>query len=525
MRAFNIADLFEIVAATVPDRPALVAGDVRLTYRELDERSSRVAAVLRSLGVEPGQHVAVLSGNRAEWLELLLGCFKARCAPININHRYTADEIAYVLRDSEAAVLVAEASLAPLVASIGDLARVHSVITIGDADLPGAVSYEDELAAADLSSTSGPRSGDDPYVLYTGGTTGSPKGVVWRSEDLFFAALGGGNPAGAPIQTPEELAAVLNEKWEPWLVTSPMMHGNGQWNSLLPLLSGRGVVLWTGRSFDAQAIAGLVETERPQLLVLVGDAMALPFLDATSSTSFDLSSLAVVVSGGAMLSPATKARLEKAVPGAMIVDGFGASETGSSGTMIGSGADSLPRFNVGPDVAVLDEELQPVAPGEVGRLARRGHVPVGYWNDPAKTAATFPTDAAGVRWAVPGDLARLEDDGTLTLLGRGSSCINTGGEKVHPDEVAHAIKDHPSVTDALVVGVPDERFGQAVVALITSTADPAPDHEAIRTHLRPVLAGYKLPRRVVLVPEIRYTPQGKPDLAWAAAAAVGEQEH
>jgi fatty-acyl-CoA synthase len=304
-----------------------------------------------------------------------------------------------------------------------------------------------------------------------------------------------------------------------------MMHGNGQWNSLLPLLSGRGVVLWTGRSFDARAIAGLVEAERPQLLVLVGDAMALPFLDATESSSFDLSSLAVVVSGGAMLSPTTKDRLAKAVPSAMVVDGFGASETGSSGTMIGSGSDSLPRFSVGPDVAVLNDDLEPVAPGEVGKLARRGHVPLGYWNDPAKTAATFPTDAAGTRWAVPGDLARLEDDGTLTLLGRGSSSINTGGEKVHPDEVAHAIKDHPSVLDALVIGVPDERFGQAVVALITTNADPAPDAEAIRTHLRPVLAGYKLPRRIVLVPEIRYTPQGKPDLKWAAAAAAGEQEH
>jgi fatty-acyl-CoA synthase len=524
MRAFNIADLYEIVAETVPDRLALVAGDVRLTYSELDERSSRVAAALRAVGVEPGDHVAVLSGNRAEWHELLLGCFKARCAPINVNHRYTSDEIRYVLHDSGASVLVVEASLADLVPSADGLPALRSIITIGATPLDGALEYEAALAAADPTSTSGPRSGDDPYVLYTGGTTGSPKGVVWRSEDLFFAALGGGNPAGAPIQTPEELATVLSGAWEPWLVTSPMMHGNGQWNSLLPLLSGRGVVLWTGRSFDGSAIARLVETERPQLLVLVGDAMALPFLDAVSTASFDLSSLAVVVSGGAMLSPATKSRLEKAVPGAMIVDGFGASETGSSGTMIGSGSDSLPRFNVGPDVAVLDDDLTPVAPGEIGKLARRGHVPVGYWNDPAKTAATFPTDAAGNRWAVPGDLARLEGDGTLTLLGRGSSCINTGGEKVHPDEVAHAIKDHPAVADALVVGVPDERFGQAVVALITSTSDPAPDAEAIRTHLRPVLAGYKLPRRVVLVPEIRYTPQGKPDLTWAASAASGEQE-
>jgi fatty-acyl-CoA synthase len=524
MRSFSIADLFEVVAEVIGDRPALVAGDVRLTYAELDERATRFAEALRSAGIGAGEHVAVLSGNRAEWLEVMLGCFKARCAPINVNHRYTSDEIGYVLNDSDAVALVVEESLVHVLPAKDTVPDVRVTFTIGDAGAEETVSYEGALAAADIGRDRDARSGDDPYVLYTGGTTGSPKGVVWRSEDLFFAALRGGNLAGAPIQAPEDLASVLSETWEPWLVTSPMMHGNGQWNSLLPLLTGRGVVLWTGRSFDGTAIARLVEAERPQLLVLVGDAMALPFLVAVDAGSFDLASVAVVASGGAMLSPATKSRLEKTLPGALIVDGFGASETGSSGTMVGSGADSLPRFNVDADVAVLDEELRPVAPGEIGRFARSGHVPVGYWNDPVKTAATFPTDANGTRWAIPGDLARREADGTLTLLGRGSSCINTGGEKVHPDEVAHAIKDHPAVLDALVVGVPDERFGQAVVALIVSNAHPTLDEEMIRTFLRPVLAGYKLPRRVVLVPDIRYSPQGKPDLAWAAEAAAREQE-
>jgi fatty-acyl-CoA synthase len=511
MPAFNIADLFELVADAIPDRLALVAGDERLTYGALDERSTRVANALRAAGVQPGDHVAVLAGNRAEWMEVLLGCFKARAAFININYRYTADEVAYVIADSGAVALIVEADLVDQVPA--DLPTVRTTITI-DGD------YEDVLAAASPERPAEERSGDDHYVLYTGGTTGSPKGVVWRVEDFFFSALRGASLTGVPITAPEEIVAGLSEQWEPWCVTSPMMHGNGQWNSLLPLLTGRGVVLWPGRSFDAAAIAALVERERPQLLVLVGDAMALPFLDAAEAGSVDVSAVAVVASGGAMLSPATKGRLEKALPGALIVDGFGASETGASGTMVGSGADSLPRFMVDGDVAVLDDDLRPVAVGEVGKLARKGRVPIGYWNDPAKTAATFPTDADGVRWSIPGDLARLEGDGTLTLLGRGSTCINTGGEKVHPDEVAHAIKDHPDVLDALVVGVPDERFGQAVVALIVTAAERGPSTDELREHLRPVLAGYKLPRRVVRVPEIRYTPQAKPDLAWAADAAA-----
>jgi fatty-acyl-CoA synthase len=508
--AFNIADLFELVADAIPDRPALVAGDVRLTYAELDERSTRFANALRAAGVGPGAHVAVLAGNRAEWMEVLLGCFKARCAFININYRYTSDEVRYVLDDSGATALVVEDDLAHLVPT--DRPPVDTTFTLG-------ADYDAALAAVSPDRPGEPRSGDDPYVLYTGGTTGSPKGVVWRVEDFFFAALRGGSLVGTPIEVPEQIVDGLAEQWEPWCVTSPMMHGNGQWNSLLPLLTGRGVVLWPGRSFDATGIAALVERERPQLLVLVGDAMALPFLDAVEAAALDLSSVAVVASGGAMLSPATKTRLGKALPGTLVVDGFGASETGASGTMVGSGTDSLPRFSVDGDVAILDDELRPVPPGEVGRLARRGRVPVGYWNDPAKTAATFPTDRDGVRWSIPGDLARREEDGTVTLLGRGSSCINTGGEKVHPDEVAHAIQEHPEVLDALVVGVPDDRFGQAVVALITTATAPGPSADELRAHLRPVLAGYKLPRRVVHVPEIRYTPQAKPDLAWAAEAA------
>jgi fatty-acyl-CoA synthase len=309
------------------------------------------------------------------------------------------------------------------------------------------------------------------------------------------------------------------------------MHGNGQWNSLTPLLTGRGVVLWTGHRFDAAAVAQLVTEERPQVLVLVGDGMGLPFVDAVEAASpngFDLSSVAVIASGGAIMSPSVKRRLQKLMPGVLVVDGFGASETGTSGTLVGDGGDGSPRFNVRADTAVLDDDLRPVEPGSgtVGRMARRGRIPIGYWNDPDKTAATFPVDADGTRWAIPGDLAVHEADGTIRLLGRGSSCINTGGEKVHPEEVESALKSHPAIRDAFVVGVPDARFGEQVTAVITLQGETAtaPAVDELRDFLRPTLAGYKAPRQVVVVPSLQYTPQGKPDFKWAreiAKARVG----
>jgi fatty-acyl-CoA synthase len=546
---FNLADLFETTADAVGDRLALVAGDARRTYAGLDDRATRLAHHLRGAGLAPGEHVAVLAWNRAEWLEAMLGCWKARLVPINVNYRYTADELRHVLADAEVTALVAESTLlAPLPNVAADLPRLRHVVAIDDGgpvpDGIAAVAYEAALAAAPAGRDGlGPRSGDDRYVLYTGGTTGAPKGVVWRQEDLFFAALGGGNPGGEPVATPEGLAAVLAPERRPWLVTSPLMHGNGQWNSLVPLLTGQGVVLWTGHRFDAAAVARLAAREAARLLVLVGDGMALPFVEAVETArvrdgstddpdpdpDLDLERLRVVASGGAILSPVVKERLLALLPRVTIVDGFGASETGSNGRLVGAGDGGPPRFSMGPDTTVLDDDLRPVPPGsgEVGRLARRGHVPLGYWNDPAKTAATFPVDAGGVRWAVPGDLARPEADGTITLLGRGSACINTGGEKVHPEEVAAAVKTHPAVADAFVVSAPDERFGQRVVAVVTlRPGNPAEGTAAplvladLRDHLRERLAGYKAPRQLVVAEALRYTPQGKPDLRWAAELAT-----
>jgi fatty-acyl-CoA synthase len=530
LRTFNLADLFEVTAGAVPERLALVAGDNRLTYAELDERASRFGRHLLDAGIEAGEHVAVLSWNRAEWMEAMIGAFKARAVPINLNYRYTAEELAQVLVDSGAAAIVAERSFLPHLDQVRDqLPRLRHTVVVedgSDAVPPAAASsYEAALAAADPHADFGPRSGDDRYVLYTGGTTGAPKGVVWRAEDIFFAALSGGRPGGEPISTPTELAEAIVER-RPWLVTSPMMHGNGQWNSLVPLLTGQGVVLWTGHRFDASDVARLAVDEAASLLVLIGDGMALPFLDAVEAdpSAYDLSALRVIASGGAILSPALKARLAALLPRVTVVDGFGASESGSSGRLVGRGEGGPPRFSMSEDTAVLDDDLKPVPVGDVGRLARRGHVPLGYWNDPIKTAATFPTDADGVRWAVPGDLARPEADGTITLLGRGSTSINTGGEKVHPEEVATAVKSHPAIIDAIVVGAPDERFGQRVVAVIQPAPGAAPTVESVREHLRPILAGYKAPRQLVLADELRYTAQGKPDLRWATDLVLGEPE-
>src|SRR5439155_1435813 len=351
--AFNLADLFEIVVDAVPDRLALVAGEGRLTYRQLDERANRVAHHLLDHGIEPGDWVGIDAWNRAEWLEVMLGCFKARAVPINVNYRYVRDELRHILDNADAVALVLEPDFVPVVDSLRDeLPQLRHVLVIGD-------EYEAALAAARADRDFRPRSSDDLYVLYPGGTTGMPKGVLWRQEDIFFAALG----------------------------------------------------------------------------------------------------------GGAILSAAVKEQLRKHLPDVLIVDSFGASETGAGGSVLQG---DRPRFQMGEFMTVLDDDLQRLTPGSgtVGRLARRGHIPLGYHKDKAKTAATFVVAADGTRWVVPGDFATVEGDGTITLLGRGSQCINTGGEKVFPEEVEAVLKAHPDVFDAVVVGVPDERFVERVAAVV-----------------------------------------------------------
>ena len=526
---FNLADLYEIVADAVPERLALVAGDRRRTYAQLDERANRFAHHLLDHGVKPGDKVAIYSWDRAEWLEAMLGTYKARAVPVNVNYRYVADEARYILDNSDSVVVVHERAFAPLLDTIrADLPKVRHYVVLDDRSeaATAATPYEDALAAASPTRDFEPRSPDDLYLLYTGGTTGVPKGVMWRSEDIFFAALGGGGFGQPPITKPEELAERIpaqDARTIP-MVNAPLMHGGGQWMAFITFFGGGTVVLNCDRHFDPDRIWRMVKRERCNSVMVVGDAMARPLAEALAApgASYDTSSVIMVGSGGAILTPPVKEQLRAQLPNAMIIDSFGASETGASGTVFDTdGAGAGPRFTMGEFMTVLDDELRPVAPGSgvVGLLARRGHIPLGYYKDAEKTAATFVVAADGTRWVVPGDYAVVEPDGTITLLGRGSVCINSGGEKVYPEEVEAALKSHPDVFDAVVVGAHDDRYVERVAAIVQPRSGAQPSLEELRDHCREKLAGYKLPRQLVVTDAIPRTPAGKPDYRAAKTMA------
>ncbi|MYS83248.1 acyl-CoA synthetase [Embleya scabrispora] len=553
-RVFNLADLFEVVVDACPDRLALVAGEVRLTYRELDERANRVAHAFISAGLATGAHIGIYSRNRAEWLEAMIGAFKARMVPININYRYVEDELRYIVDNADLAGLVVERGYLPKVAAVRDdvpkLAHVfvladETAEALGSESAEGAADgaadgaagefaegaaeaiedafgaggvfdYEAALAAESGARDFGQRSPEDRYMVYTGGTTGFPKGVEWRSHDIFCSAMGGGNFGGEPIADPELLAAKAEGAPLVQMLTTPLMHGNGQWVTWITLFSAGTAVMWTGLRYDPAEILRMVEREGCVTMMLVGDAMARPIADALESGEHRVETLKVIGSGGALLSPAVKAQLTRLIPGLYIADSFGASEFGAGSSQTPGG-----RFPLKPKTAVLGEDLRPVGVGESGRIARTGYIPIGYYKDPVKTADTFHIDPDGVRWVIPGDFARVEDDGDVTLLGRGSVCINTGGEKVFPEEVEGVLKAHPAVYDAVVVGVPDPRFGERVAAVVSLRPNHTLTTKDLAEHAREQLAGYKIPRDLVTVVEVPRTPAGKPDYRWAKETAVG----
>jgi acyl-CoA synthetase (AMP-forming)/AMP-acid ligase II len=519
--------LFEYVADTVPDREAVVCGARRATYRQLDDRSTRLAHALGDLGVGVGDHVGLLMYDSIEHVEALLACFKARAVPINVNWRYVGDELAYLFRDAELVGLVCDPGLRP------GIETPEVVIEAGD-------EYESLLASSSSQRDFGERSPDDHYVLYTGGTTGMPKGVVWRQEDIFFAVLGGGNPGGPPVERPEEITRTILAnpalRLRPFLppddrgpaqfvqlALGPLMHAGGQWSTLGTLLGGGKVVLYPDHHQEMARVLELVDREHVTSLNLVGDAHAVPLLAELRATpgGYDTSSLRLLGSGGSMLSGHAKEGLMAELPTvAAISEAVGSSEAPVEAiaitTRAAAAAPSL-HFMARPEGAVLDDDLQPVAPGSgvVGRLATRGRVPLGYHNDPDKSAATF-LDIGGQRWSVTGDMAVVEADGTIRLLGRGSMCINTGGEKVYPEEVESVVKSHPTVGDVVVVGRPDDRLGQQVVALIQPLdGTEAPSLEVLQAHCRERLAGYKIPRALYAVDRVERTPSGKPDYDWA----------
>ena len=536
-RQFNLADLFEVVVDTVPDRLALVAGPARLTYRQLDERANRFAHHLVDSGIDPGAHVGILAYNRAEWAEAMIGCYKARVVPVNLNYRYIAAELRYVIDNADLEVLVFERALSPLVADSTDgpdAERPLQLLVVEDGTEPAVVGlewlrhealpYEAALAEASPGRDFGPRSPDDLYVLYTGGTTGMPKGVLWRQEDIFFAAMGGGGWGAEPIRRAEELAGRINTDEAGrvvMLAVAPLMHGNAQWVMWSAFMMGGTAVLYTDHRYDPDGLWRLIGAEGVVSVGLVGDAMARPLAEALASAepgTYDTSTLVVVGSGGAMLSSTVKDELHQLLPDVLVMDRFGSSESGAQGAVeVGAAG---PRFVMSEDTSVLDEELVPLQPGDgrIGRLARSGRIPIGYYKDEAKTAATFPVDAHGVRWSLPGDLASVEPDGTIVVHGRGSASINSGGEKIFPEEVEAAVKSHPDVFDAIVVGLPDERFGERVaVVVLPRRGAAAPTLEDLQAHCRIHVAGYKVPRQLLVVEAIPLTAAGKPDAKAAKA--------
>ena len=519
--ARNFADLFEHAADAFGDRIALVSGGRQVTYAEFEERSNRLAHYLSGLGVGPGDHVGLYAHNSVEAAETILAACKIRATAININYRYTENELQYMFRDADLVALVCDRQYAPLAAArVAPGPGLLGTVVIEDssgADTGGATGYETALASGSPERAFPARSEDDVYIIYTGGTTGYPKGVMWRHEDLWRTLAGGIDfLTGVPLADEwEQSRKGLESGGLVRLTAAPLIHGAAQVAMLAALFAGDTVVL--APRFDAHEVWRAVEQYKVNLLFIIGDAMGRPLIEAYHEGGYDASTVFALSSSGALFSPAVKDAIAAALPNIVITDAIGSTETGFAGiAAVTAGAPQRggPTVAPGPEVIVLGEDGRPAPPGQVGRLARGGHVPLGYYKDPERTA-TMLAEVDGKRYAVPGDLARLEADGSVTLLGRGATCVNTGGEKVFPEEVEGALKSCPDVFDALVIGVPDDLLGQRVAALVQLREGRAADLPAIEAHVREQIAGYKVPRSIWLVEAIGRSAAGKADYHWA----------
>jgi acyl-CoA synthetase (AMP-forming)/AMP-acid ligase II len=532
---YNLADLFEHAVDNFADREYLVAEGERRTYAQMEERANRLAHHLQAQGVKPGDHVGIYAYNCVQWVETLWAVFKIRAVWVNINYRYVEDELRYIFDNADLVALVYQKEFAPRIAAVLDqLPQLrHSIVM--DPESPGdlagldSVGYEEALAAASPERDFGPRSADDRYILYTGGTTGMPKGVVWRQEDVFFALGGGIDPVtNTRIERPEAMVekGLANPMQLTMMPIAPLMHGATQWGVMGGSFTGNKVVLMA--KFDPKKVFELIEAEHVTAIMITGDAMARPMLEALDEVTdkYDLSSWIALSSTAALFSPSVKDEFIKRFPNLIITEAIGASESGSNGyTMIEKGKTAMkggPTVRAIRDTVVLDDDFTPVeaGSGKVGRLGRKGNIPLEYYKDPEKTAATFVTAPDGTRYSIPGDYALVEADGTITLLGRGSGSINSGGEKIFPEEVEGAVKSHPDVYDVLVIGVPDERWGARVVAVIEPRPGSKPTLDDIQDQCRKKIAGYKVPRELHLVDRIERSPSGKPDYRWAKDVAT-----
>jgi acyl-CoA synthetase (AMP-forming)/AMP-acid ligase II len=526
---YNLADLYEAIADVVPENIALASGDVHRTYGELDKRANRLAHYLRSKGIGQGDHVGLHLFNGYEFVEAILALFKLRAVGINVNYRFVAPEVRYMIENADLKGVITQRRFLPIINKATEGAEPLQVLIVSEdgTDAESAqesIEYEAALALGSEERDFGPRSGKDLYIIYTGGTTGMPKGVMWQHEDLFFSGLQGGSPGGDPVESPEQLLEQAQEGWYTvtMLPCAPFIHGAAQFTQFICHLTGGKLVLQDGPSFDAKRILSLVADEDVSTISLVGDAMAIPLIDELKAGDYDMSNLAVIASAGAILSASVQAEIEELLPDVMIVNSFGTSESGDLGRAAGDedSHEGRPSFYMGEEVTVLDEDGNQIEPGsgKMGLVARSGRLPLGYYKDPEKTAERFK-EFNGKRWVVPGDFATVEADGRITFLGRGSKCINTGGEKVFPEEVEEALKAHPDIIDALVVGVPDPRFGSKVAAVFNTREGKELSLDQVQAHCREHVAGYKVPRQITVTDTVSRMPSGKPDYKWAEEIA------
>jgi 3-oxocholest-4-en-26-oate---CoA ligase len=540
---FHFAEVNETIAAAIPDREALVWRERRLTHRVLAERSRRFANALLSCGLrvsreraqlaghESGQdHLAIYLYNGNEYVEAMLGAFKARVAPLNVNYRYVDEELTYLFQNSRAKAVVYQAEFAPRIAAIRSaLPELTVLIQVaddsGNALLPGAVDYEEALAAASSALPALPHSPDDLYILYTGGTTGMPKGVLWRSADIYASAMGGRRGDGTELSSREEIANhAKNGPGLRCLIGPPLMHGAAQWGLFINLgMGSTGFFPDENKKLDPADFLRTIEREKINSMTIVGDAFARPLLDEMARKKYDLSSLLIIGSGGAPLSALNKREFLERLPQATVLDSIGSSETGmqasnpSNKQMGVTTGEFRPLSGAGVVSADLTRVLAP-GDDEMGWFAQKGRVPLGYFRDAEKTAKTFPV-IDGVRWSVPGDRARYRADGTIEVLGRDSVTINSGGEKIFAEEVEHALKHHPAVFDAVVAGRPSERWGQEVVAVVQLRPGSAATPQDLLAECGKHLARYKLPKQFVFRAQIQRSPSGKADYRWAREQA------
>ena len=525
MGAFNYASIWEIAADNVPDNEALVHGDRRITWRDFDRRADGVARALLDAGAQHQDKVAQYLYNAPEYMESMFACFKAGLVPVNTNYRYADDELVYLWDNADAVAVVFHGSFSQRIEGIRD--RVPGVKTwlwVDDGEGPcpeWATPYEDAAATA-TERVVAPwgRGDDDILMMYTGGTTGMPKGVMWRQDSLIRAVVGATDPFYREEADEDHYRRIREEKvLAPGLRMipgCPLMHGTGQFTAMMTLVGGGTVVTMTSRHLDIIEILDAVEREKINMLVIVGDAFAKPILKQLDEHPgrWDLSSLIVMTSSGVMWSQPVKEALLVHNPGMMLIDAFSSSEAIGLGQSVSTagGSSGTAKFSLGDTSRVITDDGRDVEPGsgEIGRVAVKGYTPIGYYKDPEKSAKTFVL-IDGETYSIPGDYAQVEADGTLTLLGRGSVCINTGGEKVFPEEVEEALKTHPAVLDAVTVGLPDDRFGEAITSVVELRPGQSADEDELIDHVKGRLAHYKAPKKVVLIDTIGRAPNGKVD--------------